>query len=338
MCAHAERHSEGWGPKNAVAAGEDIAVVVFRRDGTNLPVVLDGGVVRATAECDRQVNPEFWAKAAKVALNIAGVVYGLSAGDTLTQVQQQIFNMGLQGLTNSISDLITTPYYSVNFCNSDNCREETPCFGDTLIYLQPNQPVNLFIFSNTSLMAGGKRSWFSWSRILSDFYLAGYVPGGYLSEEQMYCCTKKYGNWVLASESGAPHSTNELKKEVGNIFSAWAPWPFPTDPFSGIVQIPYEYYAMSVPVVECPNGGNFVGGDDRETLTTEGMVFNHLPQIYTLYVFDLSGRLLYQKTSTRFPADFRSYLKTNLPSANTGIYIIQAVSAGDRQVFKTFLD
>lgn len=340
VCAHAERHTEGWGQKNAVAAAEDASVVVLRRDGTNLPVVLDGGIVRAEAECDKKVNPEFWLNATKLSIDIAKVIFGLSGGDSLSPIQQLLFNQGSQRLDSSLTALFRTPYYSVNFCNSDNCREETPCFGDTLVYMQPNQPINLYVFSNTSLMAGGKRSWFSWSRVLSDFYLAGYVPGGYSSQEQMHCCTKKYGNWVLASELGAPHSTADLKNEVGNIFSAWAPWPFPKNPFSGIVQIPYEYYTMAVPVVECPNGGNFTGGDDRESLATEGIGIGskQIPQVYNIYVFDLSGRLLYQNKNTGLPVDFRSYLKTNLPSKNSGIYILQAISAGDRQVFKIFLD
>lgn len=337
VCAHAERHTEGWGQKNAVAAAEDASVVVLRRDGTNLPIVLDGGIARAEAECDKKVNPEFWLNVTKLAADITKVVLGLTS-DSLTTIQQSLFNQGSQHLDSSLTALFHTPYYSVNFCNSDNCREVTPCFGDTLVYMQPNEPINLYVFSNTSLMAGGKRSWFSWSRVLSDFYLAGYVPGGYLSEEQMYCCTKKYGNWVLASELGSPHSTADLKNEVGNIFSAWAPWPFPKDPFSGIVQIPYEYYAMAVPVVECPDGGNFTGGADREARATEDNLPDLLPRVYTIYVFDLSGRLLYQNKSSGLPVDFRSYLKTNIPSANAGIYIIQAVSAGERLVFKTLLN
>ncbi len=181
VCALAEKHDEGWGNKAAVAAAEDVAVAVIRRDGNNVPIVPGGGgrVIRALSECEQTVNPQFWANAATLALNIFGVVNPL--GDTI----------GLSQLTNSITNLINTPYYSANFCENLNCREETPCFGDTLVYMQPNQPINLYLFSNSSLMAGGKRSWFSWSRVLSDFYMTGFVPGGYPSEEEIHCCTKK---------------------------------------------------------------------------------------------------------------------------------------------------
>lgn len=340
VCAFAEKHPEGWGSKAAVAAAEDVAVAVLRRDGNNIPIVPGGGgrVIRATSECEQTVNPQFWANAATVAINITGVAFGLAAGESPSPAEQQLFNLGLNGLTNSITNLINTPYYSANYCENLNCREETPCFGDTLVYMQPNQPINLYLFSNSSLMAGGKRSWFSWSRVLSDFYLTGFVPGGYASEEEMHCCTKKYANWVLASESG-PHTTDELKGEVGVILGAWAPWPLPIDPWTGAVQIPYEIYSMSVPVIECPGGGAFSGGgDDRAAEKPGHGSEGTLPNIYRLLVFDASGRLLLQTNQENLPADLRLYLREQMPAVPPGIYFIHATSTSDKKSFKVFLD
>ncbi|MCW5924547.1 MAG: hypothetical protein KIS77_19675 [Saprospiraceae bacterium] len=338
VCAFAEKHPEGWGGKKAVAAAEDVAVAVIRRDGNNIPIVPGGGgkVIRATSECEQTVNPQFWANAGTLALNIAGVVFGLSSGDTLNQTQQQLFNLGLNGLTSSITNLINTPYYSANFCENLNCKEENASWGDTVVYMQPNQPINLYLFSNSSLLAGGKRSWYSWSRTLSSYYLTGYVPGGFSSQEEPYCCTKKYANWVLGSESG-PHTTDELKREVGIILGAWAPWPFPSDPWTGATQIPYEIYAMSVPVVECPDGGGLIGeGDDREALKTKSETA--LPNTYRLLVFDTSGRLLLQTNQEILPPDLRQYLREKMPFAASGVYLVQAVSASDKKSFKVFLD
>lgn len=341
-CARAERHNEGWGGKNAVASAEDIASVVFNReDGSNSPAVIDGGVARARAECERKVNAEFWANAASVAIRVAGVVYGISVGDTLNPAQQQIFNLGLQGLENSIRTLIQTPYYSSNFCNETNCIEKRLCWGDTLVYLKPNEPVNLYVFSNTSLMAGGKRSWFSFGRVLSNFYLAGYIPGGYTSEEQTHCCTKKYANWVLASELGAPHSTNDLKNEVSLIFSAWNPWDALPNNGPLQVQIPFEYGSTSVAVVDCPNGGAFTGGsgDDRASGQYTNQPIDLDARVYSVTVFDLSGRNLFQEKSFGLPADWRNFLANHwfTPPAQ-GIYIIHAISPSDSQTIKIFLD
>ncbi|MCE7924831.1 MAG: hypothetical protein DYG98_17410 [Haliscomenobacteraceae bacterium CHB4] len=338
VCAHAEKHPEGWGSKAAVSAAEDVAVAVIRRDGNNIPVVPGGGgrVIRATSECEQTVNSQFWANAATVAINITAVAFGLAAGESPSPAEQQLFNLGLNGLTNSITELINTPYYSANYCENTNCREENACMGDTLVYMQANQPINLYLFSNSSLLAGGKRSWFSWSRTLSDFYLVGYVPGGYSAQEEPYCCSKKYANWVLGSESG-PHTTDELKGEVGVILGAWAPWPLPLDPWTGAVQIPYEIHSMAVPVVECPNGGGFHGGGDDRNALQDGNE-SVPPNTYRLLVFDASGRLLLQTGQENLPTDFRQYLREIMPFAASGIYLVQALSPSDKKSFKVFLD
>jgi len=331
VCAHAEMHTEGWGSRNAVAAAEDMAIVVLKRDGSNTANVLDGGVVRALAECERTVNNSFWTNAFGLAIGVASVVFGGGAG---------IFT-GIAGLAGKIDTFINTPHYSTNFCNSDNCKEVSLCFGDTLVYMQPNKPINLYLFSNTSLMAGGRRSWFSWSRVLSDFYLTGYVPGGYSSMEQTHCCTPKYGNWVLASELGAPHSTSEIKTEVGMILSAWAPWSFSQDPFSGVVQIPYEYYAMSVPVVDCPGGGNLQGIQDRDRLNyyTDPTSVEILKTVeHKILVFDLSGRLLHEGITFEVPADYKNYIKTHIPNLLTGVYVIHDLSLSGKKAAKVYID
>lgn len=326
-CAHAEMHTEGWGSRNAVAAAEDMAIVVLKRDGANTADVLDGGVVRARAECERTVNNSFWTNAFSLAIGAAGVIFGGGAG---------IFT-GIAGLAGKIDTFLNTPHYSTNFCNSDNCKEVSLCFGDTLVYLQPNKPINLYLFSNTSLMAGGRRSWFSWSRVLSDFHLTGYVPGGYSSTEQMGCCTPKYANWVLASELGAPHTTSELKTEVGMILSAWAPWPFPQNPFSGVVQIPYEYYTMSVPVVDCPSGGNLQGMQNRSFSDHTGVETSKAAEQKVL-VFDLSGRLLHEGKTFEVPSDYRNYIKTHIPKLIPGVYVIHTLSLSGKKVTKVYID
>jgi len=343
-CAWAERHSEGWGEKKAWSAAEDLAAVVLTRDGDNNLYVVDTGLIRARAECEKVVNSEFWANAARVALRVAGVVYGISAGDTLSPSQQQIFNFGLQGIEDAVTDLIETPYYSSNMCNFNNCIEMT-MMGDTFVYLSPNKPISLYLYSNTSLLAGGKRSWFSWGRVLSNYYLAGFVPGGYASEGQEHCCTRKYGNWVLGSELGAPHTTEEVKNEVGLKLGAWAPWPsLPKDDFSGIVKIPYEYWSTSVRVEECGDGGALLPDDHQVARQgKERELFQasekSSTEKYTILVFDISGRLLFQDKSVDLPDDLRAYfLSRSITGLTPGVYLIQAISKSDSRAFKMFIE
>jgi len=339
VCAFAETHSEGFGNRSAVAAAEDIAIAVLEYDGTNKPYVIEGAVVRTSAECNRTVNSEFWAQAARVALNAAAVVYGLSAGETLTTAQQAIFDEGVKEITDNVDKLIKTPYYSNNGCpDLPGCQRVNVIKGDTLIYLPPNQPINLTLLSNTSLMAGGKRSWFSWSKIRSNFHLTGYIPGGYGIGDGADCCSKKRANWVLASCEG-PLSTEEVKVQVGGELGAYSPWPdMPASSFTGVVQILYEVWKTAVNMANCPEGGNFTGGGNDRNTPERDLSATEVPTDYRCRIFDVSGKLLYQGKPDALPVDFKAYLREKMPQVAAGIYFVQAVSTTEKKIFKIFLD
>lgn len=326
------------GSSNALAAAEDIGLVILKRDGIdNIPYLIDGGVARSAAECHRKVNPEFWATAAEVAFNTSFTVYGLVAGTDIPQNILPLFNQGVSGLTSSIQDLIRTPYYSQKNCDAGDDFERTLCFGDTMILLQANKPVSLFLFSNTGLMAGGKRSWHSWARVLSDFYVVGYVPGGFSHPNARHCCTPKIGNWVLATVPGAPFTMNGLLAQVGNIFTAWAPWPYPQDPGTNILQLPaYEYHSMSVNVANCDLEGlvDPDGNDQR----THGRDNASNTEEYEIRLFDFSGRIIFSNKITRSILDIRSHIRTLMPELPTGIYVIHISSSEGTSVRKIFID
>jgi hypothetical protein len=327
------------GSSNALAATEDIGLVILKRDGIqNIPYLIDGNVARSVAECHRKVNPEFWAKAVEVAFNVGFTVYGFVVGSDIPQNMLPFFNQGVTGLTSSIQDLIRTPYLSEKNCDAGDDFERTLCFGDTMVLLQANRPISLFLFSNTSLMAGGKNSWHSWSRVLSDFYVAGYVPGGYSHPASTHCCTPKIGNWVLATVPGAPFTMNELLRQVGNIFTAWAPWPYPQDPGTNILQLPaYEYHSMRFNVANC-SLENLVDSDGahQRTHSKEEDVIN--AEEYEIRLFDFSGRIVFSNKMTRDIIDIRSYIRALTPGLPTGIYFIH-ISSSDRSIVrKIFMD
>lgn len=326
------------GSSNALAAAEDIGLVILKRDGIyNIPYLIDGNVARSAAECHRKVNPEFWAKAAEVAFNTGFTVYGFVAGTDIPQNILPLFNQGVSGLTSSIQELIRTPYYSQKNCDAGDDFERTLCFGDTMILLQANRPVSLFLFSNTGLMAGGKRSWHSWARVLSDFYVAGYVPGGFSHPNAGHCCTPKIGNWVLATVPGAPFTMNELLAQVGNIFTAWAPWPYPRDPGTNILQLPaYEYHSMSVNVANCDLEGLVDPDGDYQRAYSKDDAIDM--EEYEIRLFDFSGRIIFSNRITRSIVDMRSHVKTLIPALPTGIYVIHISSSDGTSVRKIFID
>lgn len=319
---HAERHTEGWFEKNAVAAGQDIAVVALHYEGSNDMKVLRTNGLSVSAECNLDMNSEFWVNSVDVARDIALLFIPDSNSLDYTAL--------LNNLANSLQTLIQTPFYSDQACPAGELRQATLAMGDTLIYLEPNKPVNLYAFSFTNLMAGGKRSFFSWSRVNSDFHLTGYVPGGLLGGEQDHCCTRKIANWVLASDT-APLSTDDLKKEVGIILGAFSPWPVPPDPLSGIIPITTEYGWMAVSVNPLCDGHGLQDPPDDRNATAVG-------EKVQISLFDLSGRLLQQWKDVQHPGDVRQFiLEQGVASPATGIYILQMSGECGSAVHKVIL-
>lgn len=268
--------------------------------------------------------------------NVGFTVYGFVVGSDIPQAMLPFFNQGVSGLTSSIQDLIRTPYYSSKNCDAGDDFERTLCLGDTMIWLQANKPVSLYLFSNTGLMAGGKRSWYSWARVLSDFYVAGYVPGGFSHPDSLHCCTPKIGNWVLGTVPDAPYNKSELLGQVGNIFTAWAPWPYPQDPGTNIVQLPdYDYHAMTVNIANCRTG-NVAQPEDRHRRIFASEADSEIEE-YDMMLFDVSGRIVFSNKINGEIIDDRSYIKTVLPNLPAGIYIIHKTSPNNRSVKKIYI-
>lgn len=325
--AHAERHTEGWGTKKAVAGAEDVALVVLHYDGSNTYDVLEVDRARAAAHCEMVVNPAFWDNMVDVAKNVA--LFFVKDDDPN---YQNLVNQ----LASSLQNLIGTPYYTEQGCDLNATETQTLLHGDKEIFLEPNKPVNLTLSSFSNLMAGGRRSFHSWARINSDFYLAGYVPGGLFADEtQNHCCSKKLGDWLLASDG--PLSVDDLKEEVGLIFKAFAPWPYPSDPGTGIIRLPTEYGWMaydSHPECTMSTGDAYDDGNRPEHATgrTELVVTG----LTGVKVFDLSGRLLYAGAGQVLPQDLRVYLREKGIS-NTGIYIVHVTGESRQELHKVIM-
>lgn len=324
--AFAQRHPEGIGEKKAYAAAEDIGMALLHWDGSSNVKVLRTKGAKAQANCEQSVNPAFWTQILKIA--------GATAGFFLDSTNSQYSSL-VTKLINQITPIFSIPYYDVKECTS--ARATGTLFrGDTLIYLKPNQPVDLFLYSLTNLEAGGKRSWFSNARANSDFYLVGYVPGGLLAEHNPTCCTRKIANWVFASDG--PTSLDNLKNQVGAILGAWNPWPYPSDPNSGITAIPSQYGWMSQISSEDCEGTAINGTLGGHRSTEDWSTWTAGQPEGEINVFDVSGHLLYHSSFLAPVKDLRDFLREKNVVQAAGLYFVQTIVAGQKELRKVFME
>lgn len=150
--AYARKQSGGIGNRGASAAAEDIGIVAYIVEGTDDLQVVDAISSRAEAECEQTLNPEFWQNISNVVFELAEVVAPYLLGGSSSSS-----DLDLDDLSEDVSNLIGTPYYSSNFCNSV-AGSPASMSGSRILNLSPNQPINFYIYSRSNLSAGGRRS------------------------------------------------------------------------------------------------------------------------------------------------------------------------------------
>ena len=333
VLAYANRHTGGLSEKKSRAASQDIAVVTLRNGNAGVKV-LAAGDVRAQAECNWDVNPEFWVQLIQVAGGIAGVL----VNENSAQLPTLISNLATQ-----LGQLVTTPFIAENGCGANAIVTETLAKGDTLIYFHPNEAVYLDVFSFSNLMCGGKRSWFSWANVNSDFYAAGIVPGGFLGEGENHCCTQKIGSWVLAS-SEKPYTTKEISAALGFYFGTEGPWGMPNGPGNITRLTEWGWDAVVVEdrcIVEVNKGstengggGNFSGGGagSRSSNFDAGGTARDAKFV----VYDISGRSVFQGISLFDKADVINQFRESAGDIPAGLYFIQLSDGVNRETVKVF--
>ncbi|MAT54555.1 MAG: hypothetical protein CMN32_08730 [Saprospirales bacterium] len=338
VLAYATRHTGGISEKKSKAASQDLAVVTLSKGGSDNVQVLAAGDVRAEAECNWQVNSQFWVNLIDLAVPIAQFFIN----DNSSGLQTLIENLSTQ-----LSELVTTPFLAQSQCNANATVEATLADGhDIEVTFHPNEAAHLQVMSFSNLMCGGKRSWFSWANVNSNFYAAGIVPGGLIGEGQNHCCTQKIGSWVLASVDG-PLSTEETSAKLGYFFGLQGPWGMPSGP-GNITQLTEWGWDVVIADERCivsVNGdGSGTGGGDP--LDGAVLDYRNLDSGYTNYetnpleatyvVYDISGRLVFQGEALFDKADVLAKFREQASSIPTGLYFIQLTDGLRKETFKVF--
>ena len=335
VLAYANRHTGGLSEKKSRAASQDIAVVTLRNGNADVEV-LAAGDVRAEAECNWDVNSQFWVQLIEVAGSIAGFFVNENSTELPTLINDLAMQLGV---------LVATPFVAESGCDANATVTETLANGIKEIDFHPNEAVYMDVFSFSNLMCGGKRSWFSWANVNSNFYAAGIVDGGFLAEGEDHCCTQKIGSWVLASADG-PLSTEETSAALGFYFGTEGPWGMPNGPGNITELTEWGWDAVVVeescivPVnpgsIGNGGGGNLTGGgtDSRSSDTGAGGDTELHEAKYVVY--DISGRPVFRGVSLFDKADVIAQFRENAGDIPAGLYFIQLSDGLKKETVKVF--
>lgn len=331
--AYANRHTGGLSEKKSRSMAQDMVVVTLRQGNT--VEVLEAGDARAVAECNWSVNGDFFVELTELAGSIAVFFVNENSAQLPTLINTLVSQLG---------DLINTPYLDEAGCDVNATVVAT--LADSVVYIDmhPNEPVYLDVFSFSNLMAGGKRSWFSWSSILSDFYAAGIVPGGFLEEGEDHCCTQQIVSWVLAS-SEQPLTTEEVASVLGAKFGTEAvPLGVPYLPGNkpkltewGVdVVITEERCIVPVPGGETGGGGNLTSGGGVEQRSSDWSSDTDSPNSQ-LIVFDVAGHVVFKGKAAYDKASAIQYFHERSQNLPDGLYFIQLSNGKSKETIKVFL-
>ncbi len=201
--------------KNAFADVEDYATVVLVNAGK--AEVLESHGAGASANQSMTRNPEFYTLPLSLGLNTARAVKdtnGILASKYLDTV------------INQVGRLLTLEPWLINTSGSAN--RNYPYFDSKkVVMLEINKPLELIMYSATRTEAGGKRSFESDARAISNYSMSMILPLNNTTKEKKYCCSKKYANYQLFSHGGAPKDIPKLQKEEGYELAFWTPWDAP---------------------------------------------------------------------------------------------------------------
>ncbi len=217
LYANAKTKSGGGGSKSAIAQAQDLTAIYVKEQAgigqNDVTTLINGMDLRAAAECQRDVNPDFWnnifdlaGDAVQLYLLIQGVNTESPEYDSLyTEISGMLSSGDNTNILQSIQNVITTPYYSPS-----NCSSQTRTDGINNTYttiLEPNKRKKFGIFNLHSMVSGGKRSWDSHASRGADFSIATVVQPGDGSGEPLDedCCVPWIGIYSYLGATQAEH-------------------------------------------------------------------------------------------------------------------------------------
>lgn len=340
LYTNAKTKSGGGGSKSAIAQAQDLTAIYVKEQAgigqNDVTTLINGLDLRAAAECDRDVNPDFWnnifdltGDVVELYLLIQGVSTESTEYDSLYAVITEMLNNGDNtNILQSIANVIQTPYYSPS-----NCSSQTRTDGINNTYttiLEPNRRKKFGIFNLHSMVSGGKRSWDSHASRGADFSIATVIQPSDGSDEPLDedCCVPWVGVYAYLGVTQAEH--------VEEFFDLYVlPDPIGvgnTDGkgYAGIVTRP----ASTADCDLYPTVDDIGSREQNENQST----VSSLKTVVAIYTID--GKLI-EKYDTVIESEnaeefVRNQLQNRIKNMPTGIFVISIRNENGIQSFKYF--
>jgi hypothetical protein len=332
----AKLYSSGNGSKKANAKAEETAAI-FWHDGTAaLPIVLDGLTSQVVASCGTDPNPNWWTNLGTVAIDIAKIVLVTQDGIEKTTITQQM----ITDLGTAITTFINTPKSLAFGCNQGEDLLATRDGHNNYQKLLVNKTAELGVYSISRMEVGGQRSWFSHARILSDYYLTAFLPGGLLLGQPAHCCSQRVASWNTCSILGAPNTSEKLKVLLAGPLIPYFPDLPRTSGNEATVIRDYGWHYINSYDEQCndiiinPGGGGSGGGGFYKLENTSGSLPTIWAETYDFKVWDVQGR---QLASSNGITNLKSWIDEYSNGNQFKIILVQTRKDGKMASYKFFI-
>lgn len=219
--------------KTASAEVEDAAFFMIRDFNTGAPEFLDAGRNMSTSISNISFDKDFGIQTTHLLAKVAGVVVGIYGGtlDASTIITQ---------LESAFVDMFNLPNRTKGSSSNTSFRG-TLLSGSGIVTLNPSQPKELIVFSQSRIKLDGRKAFWANGRIESDYFLS--VRGdGTTDPNDPTCCAPVVGAYILGSDLTAPQSKTQLRTIIKAHLNLWPTWQ--TSNGGLLSSIDYDFGAM----------------------------------------------------------------------------------------------
>ncbi len=257
---------------------EDYGVYSVLNERTGEFSMVDAKLTKAATACNYTISPNYWNNWLDLASSIASAITKATDPKVIALIGSTLSDTSL---IKSLKSIINTPYIVPVSCTNNNAKTET-MQGIYYATITANQVLRFQLSSHNRSVSGGKRSWQSDGRVLSNGYIATFLPGGMpFDTRDTLCCTPIGSNWMASGVAEGYDPVPFLRSDIADLLQLEGGWNFPIGP-SGASEVPTDYGLIWKPSSDPACRGIIYRESGHE----------ELPSVVGYKIMDTSGKIV----------------------------------------------